>query len=293
MTSLPVSIVIPTYGRDEVLVDTLHALLALQAPAAELIVVDQTLQHAPGPEQALQALEQSGRVRRILQREPSIPQAMNKGLLAARQSRVLFLDDDIVPGAQLVAGHWEAHQAWPDALVAGKVLQPWHEGRSFAPGAPFHFACDEPQWIAEFMGGNFSVPREAAVQAGGFDENFVRVAYRFEAEFAHRWLRRGGRIRYEPGAVIHHLKVQAGGTRSYGDHRSTWRPDHAVGAYYFALRTRTWREFVSRPWQSVATRYHLRRPWRVPATLVAELRAMAWAWRLHRAGPACLQGSPE
>ena len=35
-------------------------------------------------------------------------------------------------------------------------------------------------WINDFMGGNFSVRREIALKLGGFDEQFVSVAYNFE-----------------------------------------------------------------------------------------------------------------
>jgi hypothetical protein len=79
--------------------------------------------------------------------------------------------------------------------------------------------------------------------------------------------------------------VAAGGTRTFGDHLVTWRPDHSVGAYYWALRTRHPREFFLRPARSVATRFHLRQPWRIPATLAAELGGMLWAVRLHVRGP--------
>jgi GT2 family glycosyltransferase len=135
------------------------------------------------------------------------------------------------------------------------------------------------------MGGNFSVARRSAIDAGGFDENFVRVAYRFEAEFAHRWRALGRRIWFEPSACIHHLKAGSGGTRSFGEHLTSWRPDHAVGAYYYSLRTRAWREFTARPLRAVTTRYHLAHPWRIPGTLLAEFGGMAWALRLFLRGP--------
>jgi hypothetical protein len=143
------------------------------------------------------------------------------------------------------------------------------------------------------MGGNFSVPAAEALALGGFDENFVRVAYRFEAEFAHRWRQGGRRIFFEPRALIHHLKAGDGGTRSFGDHLTTWRADHAVGAYYWALRTRHWREFLARPLRSVLTRYHARRPWRIPATVVAELGGMLWALCLHASGPRHAASAPN
>jgi GT2 family glycosyltransferase len=140
------------------------------------------------------------------------------------------------------------------------------------------------------MGGNFSVPRSTALALGGFDENFMRVAYRFEAEFAHRWRQAGGRIWFEPAACLHHLKDGSGGTRSYGSHLTTWRPDHAVGAYYFSLRSRQWGELLSRPWRAVATRHHLRHPWHIIGTWLAEAQGLWWAWRLWRSGPKLIDG---
>lgn len=287
--ALPVTIAIPTYGREGVLLQTIEDLLALPEPAAEVLVLDQTGRHEQKTEAALAGWHARGLVRWLRLPVPSIPQAMNRGLLEARQPVVLFLDDDIHPDPGLVREHHHAHRRWPEALVAGKVLQPWDEGKSYPHDIPFHFASDQPRWITQFMGGNFSIPRELAIRLGGFDENFVRVAYRFEAEFAHRVIASGRRIRYEPAASLHHLKVASGGTRTFGEHLTTWRPDHAVGAYYFGLRCRAWREFLGRPWRSVATKYHLRHPWRTVPTFVAELRGMAWALALHAKGPRLIQ----
>jgi len=51
-----------------------------------------------------------------------------------------------------------------------------------------------------------------ALDLGGFDENFVRVAYRYEAELAYRWRQAGLSIRYISEALIDHLQAQRGGT---------------------------------------------------------------------------------
>ncbi|MGD9583404.1 MAG: glycosyltransferase family 2 protein [Lysobacterales bacterium] len=283
------SIVIPSYRREQVLIDTIEYLLGLPSPADEIVLVDQTEQHQPATAQRLADWHSSGAIRWILQQPPSIPAAMNRGLVEARGEIVLFLDDDVRPDADLVAAHRRTHAAYPDALIAGRVIQPWDEGVDFSGLEGFCFAGLRGFWISEFMGGNFSLQRERALALGGFDQNFVRVAYRFEAEFAHRYIAGGGRIRFEPAASLHHLHVSAGGTRSFGEHLTTLRPDHAVGAYYFALRTKSagacLADFLERPLRAIATRHHLRRPWWIPATLVAELRGMVWAWRLHRAGP--------
>ena len=64
------------------------------------------------------------------------------------------------------------------------------------------------------MGGNFSVRRDIALRLGGFDEQFVRVAYNFEAEFAHR-LRR---------ARLPDL-LRAGGFNSSFASQQWWHPN--------------------------------------------------------------------
>lgn len=286
---LPVSICIPTYRREGVLLNTLDYLLAMETGPAEIMVLDQTEEHEPATDKRLHELHDAGQIRWLHLAAPSIPQAMNRGLLEARQDIVLFLDDDIRPEGGLVAAHHAAHQQNVDVLVAGRVIQPWEEGRDFSADQTFHFAGMKPFWIEEFMGGNFSVGRDTALALGGFDENFVRVAYRFEAEFAHRFRASGRRIWFEPDACLHHLKDCGGGTRTYGEHLTTCKPDHAVGAYYYALRTRShgrWLiDFLIRPMRAVTTRYHLRHPWGIPVTLLGEVRGMLWALRLFLNGP--------
>jgi GT2 family glycosyltransferase len=202
---------------------------------------------------------------------------------------VLFIDDDIVPEPGFLQRHLRAMERTGAALVAGRVVQPWHEGKDFSEQEGFHFASLQAGWIGEFMGGNFAVRREIALRLGGFDEQFVGVAYNFEAEFANRLRQAGHRIFYEPAACVHHLKVSRGGTRAFGDHLRSFRPNHAVGAYYFILRTWSgWQSlvrFLDRPLRAIATRHHLRKPWWIPAALVAELSGMAWALVLAAQGP--------
>lgn len=286
---VPITVAIPSYRREKVLIETLQYVLALQPQPAEILVLDQTEQHEKFTTERLQALADAGSIRWVRLAEPSIPKAMNQGLLLALQALVLFLDDDIRPEPGLLAAHVAAHLRQPNVLVAGRVIQPWQEGIDFSADPLFHFAGLQPAWIKEFMGGNFSIRRESALALGGFDENFVRVAYRFEAEFAHRFIASGQRIWFEPTACLHHLKDVGGGTRTYGDHLTTWRPDHAVGAYYFSLRTGAWADLLRRPIGAVATRHHLRHPWQIPRTLLAELRGIAWAWQLFRRGPCYAQ----
>lgn len=42
---LPLSVVVPTYGRDKVLTDTVAQLIAQEPSAAEILIIDQTPSH--------------------------------------------------------------------------------------------------------------------------------------------------------------------------------------------------------------------------------------------------------
>ncbi|MBK1645074.1 hypothetical protein CKO25_10500 [Thiocapsa imhoffii] len=286
------SVLIPTYRREAVLLESLRQLQALSPAPSEIVVVDQTDRHTEYAQQQLQRLHAQGRIRWIRLMQPSIPGAMNTGLLAARSEIVLFLDDDIRPGDDLVGAHLRAQAVHP-GLIAGQVLQPGECSSPLAPNERFRFNSTASAWVNEFMGGNFSVSRDMALALGGFDENFVGAAYRFEAEFAHRFTARYGAIRYEPAALIHHLQVSSGGTRAHGHHLRTIKPGHSVGAYYFWLRVRPpgwWWRLLARPLRAVRTRHHLQQPWWIPLTLLAELRGMRQALGLVRQGPRLLAG---
>ena len=102
---LSLAVVIPTYRREQVLVETVKAVLALEQPADEVLVIDETEEHESGTLQFLKQAEASGRLRWRRHRRPGQVSKLNRGLLEARSDIVLFLDDDVVPGPELVAAH--------------------------------------------------------------------------------------------------------------------------------------------------------------------------------------------
>ena len=80
----PISVVIPTYQREQVLLDTVAHLLRLKPAPAEIVIVDQTRAHESATDQALRLLEQTGKICRLQLSEPSITHAMNVGLQQAK-----------------------------------------------------------------------------------------------------------------------------------------------------------------------------------------------------------------
>jgi GT2 family glycosyltransferase len=291
---MSITIAIPTYNRGPILVETIERLLQLTPRADEIVIVDQTRSYPPEIESKLAAWSGVNEIRWIRLPEPSIPHAMNEALRRASSPLVLFLDDDIIPSPQLVREHEAAHAQRPWAVV-GMVLQPGETAEHFDEirlhrGAPrdieFRFNHDMACDVENVMAGNLSVDREKTLAIGGFDENFTGAAYRFETDFARRIVAAGGRIRYEPRAAIHHLQVPTGGARAHGDHRRTTAGTHSAGDYYFALwHVRPFAPYAIRRFvHNVATRWHLRHPWFIPAKIIAEVRGYALARKLYRRG---------
>jgi GT2 family glycosyltransferase len=283
-----ISVIIPTYKREQVLLDTIEHLLRLAIRPPEIILIDQTTSHDHATSNLLAKLTEQGNIRWIRLANPSIPHAMNVGLKEAINEIVLFLDDDIIPDKKLIEAHLHAHQEG-HTIVAGQVLQPGEEPSSDEFPGLFMFRCNERMHIRELMAGNFSIRRNLALSLGGFDENFIHVAYRFETEFAERALAAGESIFFEPAASIRHLKARSGGTRSYGEHLRTIKPSHCVGEYYYLMRSkgvgRRLLRMAARPLRAVRTKHHLRNPWWIPLTLASELLGFLWAGILFLRGP--------
>lgn len=282
------TVAIPTYERGAVLCDTLAYLLQLQVRPFEILVVDQTQKHPP--EVAARIASFAHDIRLVRMNAPSIPKAMNLALREARNRHVLFLDDDVIPSPELISAHASALRQEGVWAVVGQVLQPGEEPAHFdeetlrhgdVRDLEFRFSHDSPCDVQNVMAGNLSVDRERILAIGGFDEQYVAVAYRFETDLALRIIAAGGRIRYEPSASIRHLKVAGGGVRMWGDHRTSPSPAHSMGDYYFARRhvSAFWPYVLRRLRKNVLTRFHMRRPWTIPGKLIGEMRGLIAALR--------------
>ena len=291
---LPISIVVPTFGREAVLLDTIAMLLNQSYCAAEILIVDQTPIHEPETSQQLSTWHENGEIKWIRRSEPSIPKAMNDGLRQATQPVVLFLDDDITASDQLVAEHANAHMNAPKIQAfVGQVLQPGETPQTVSyqgvrtglwADLEFPFYSNQPTAISNVMAGNLSVKRTFALEIGGFDENFTGVAYRFETEFARRLISNGGQIEFLPDASINHLRAVRGGTRSSGSHLTSADPKYGTGDYYFAFLCgcglESYRYSFYRLYREVRTRFHLTHPWWIPVKLLGEMRAFVAGRRM-------------
>ena len=221
MLSQPdITVAVPTYRREAVLVDAIHALLEQSHQNLELLVVDQSDKHLPETEKALAAITDS-RFRYVRAAPPSLPAARNFCLGHALAPIVLFLDDDIVPSKDLVKYHLRAFDEHPDvSAVGGRVMQDGFpvkkEVLRFDDYAISHgvFTATEPAYTNAFPGGNHSLKVADALSVGGYDTRYYFNAFREESDMSLKMIRAGMKIYYEPRAELLHLASHEGGTRA-------------------------------------------------------------------------------
>ncbi len=280
-----ISVVLPTFKRERLLVDTIEALLSLIKEGDEILVIDQTPAHDPETEAALTDWAKRHEIRWFRKTRPNQGQAMNAAARLATCEILLFLDDDILPSSTLLKAHRAAHAKDPTVpAVCGQVLQPWNEYpvpevRNFELG--FDSAYSKSAEIISLMAGNFSMRRLRFIELGGMDENYQGSNYRNDAELAYRIVERSKRrITFVPEGAVRHL-LALGGNRAFGA-KDTWgNIGGSIGDYYFALRrltlaATTWhclRRLVKEP----VNRYTVRRPWLIPWLYLREIVAFARA----------------
>jgi len=300
MSDTSISVVLPTYNRGSLLLDTLAMLIEQSESAQEILVMDQT-EYSEGNQTRimLEKLDQEGLIAWHRLSTPSIPRAMNSGLSLARSRWVLFLDDDIKIDKTFMSNLKAVLTEGSSLAYVGQVVQPWqtpNQEREFLDNyeglkkhLDFKFNSDKEARIENCMAGNLCLNREAAKAAGGFDENFRGAAYRFETEFSKRFCAfHSTLIAYSPSFLINHLHAKKGGTRTHENFLTSSSPVHSEGDYYYALvRGRGWERVMycaSRLFGSTVARFYLFKPWYLPFRLLGEIRGLLSALKAKRSG---------
>lgn len=215
-----ICVAIPTYMREQVLLDTINDVLSQSHKNLELVVVDQSPSHNESTAIALTKISDP-RFRYFKAAPPSLPAARNFTLKVARAPIVLFLDDDVQLDPDIVKYHLAAFKKDPSiSAVGGRVLQKGFPIKKdvlrFDEHAISHgvFTATKPAYTNAFPGGNHSLKVTDALKVGGFDTRYYWNAFREESDMSLKMVRNGMKIYYEPKAMLLHLAAPSGGTRT-------------------------------------------------------------------------------
>ncbi len=201
MTTILVSVVIPTCRRNDLLRRCLNAVLAqsLPAPCFEVIVIDDGGDGSAC--ELVQAMAQAlpeGPVLRCAstQHRRGPAAARNLGWHMAVGEVIAFTDDDTIPSPDWLLGGLGALRPGL-AAVSGRVVVPTR-----GPLTDFERMTKGLEH-GEFVTANAFVRRSTLFHLGGFDERFRR-AWREDSDLQFRILAAGGRIGRAEGAVVKH-----------------------------------------------------------------------------------------
>ena len=239
----PVSIVIPTRDRPELLRRTVQSVLDGDSLPAEIVVVDQS----SGPRVALPAGE-SVEIRRLELSSRGLSRARNAGVAAATHDVIVMIDDDVRVQPDWLRRLVDALLAAPaGTVVTGTVAAPTTTD-GFVPSTtsrtePETFFGRQP---GDFLfGGNMAMRRAVFEQVGPFDERLGAGALFASAEdndWGYRLLEAGCEIAFVPEAVVVHY-----GTREGRDLLTLdWAYGRGQGAFYAKHMSLTDRHMLGR-----------------------------------------------
>jgi len=236
------TVIIPTYRRAEIALETLKALEAQNAPGFNVIVVDQS-------ETIIDAIRDYESAifdyRYIHITTPGLPNARNVGIEHTSTEFAIFLDDDCIPEPDLVVSYDTIFRDLdPEfALVAGRVIEKgsniFREGKGLVGGYVTRYGKTLKNFDTDSMGecewapgGNFGLRTQAYRQVGGFDVNFIGTAVMEDSDFGYALRRLGYRVLYDPRPVMVHLRIPTGGLRQTNPARAMeYRAHNSV--YFF------------------------------------------------------------
>jgi GT2 family glycosyltransferase len=204
------TVIICTYRRDKVLVETVDQILAQIGGLAEIVIVDQQAQHDSATRKYLKKKFDEGLIRYFDLKTAGLTHARNFGAAQACGALLLFCDDDVVLCPNWIREHIAMYEDQQVSAVAGQVLNVGQCARD-APGS---FDHNRPiATYAALYGANFSIRKSVYESIGGSDENLGVHAYTEDCILAHRLLEGAHRISYCPSASVVHLMSPAGGCR--------------------------------------------------------------------------------
>ena len=197
---LPITLVVPTIGRTELLRACLGSVAAGTALPAEVVLVDQS---GGDDAAALVADLPALRIRRVATGERNIAIAYNVGIRAAREAIVAVTHDDCTVAADWLEIGMRTVAPRLDLLATGRVMP---DG-----DADLVPSCKTSEEAQEYQGepevsllfpANMVFHRAELMAIGGFDEAFARAAE--DGDLCFRWLRSGRSLRYEPAMTVWH-----------------------------------------------------------------------------------------
>jgi glycosyltransferase involved in cell wall biosynthesis len=224
---MDISVIVCTYNRSFFLPDCFTHLACQEGTANiawEVVVVDNNSTDDTQVVLARLAAAHPGvPLRWVLETEQGLSAARNRGIIVTDSPYLVFIDDDILVAPGWLAAVYRAFVDNDADAVGGRIhlspsvaLPTWIKSDMWGFLGHRDFG-DAPFWMDgrnRFpFGGNMAFHRRALAAVGPFDVRYGRKGEGFKAselfkgeetDYFQRLTARGGRIYYEPAALVYH-----------------------------------------------------------------------------------------
>ncbi|MGB5596881.1 MAG: hormogonium polysaccharide biosynthesis glycosyltransferase HpsN [Crocosphaera sp.] len=260
-----ISLIIPSYRREQILKDTLEDVLKQDYPNLEIIVVDQTPTHDPAIQTYLENLAKTHKIKWFRINWASLPGARNYGVRRSQGEIIVFIDDDVQLPSNYLYTHAAVYQKNSEiGAVAGRVLDRMKLSDSekasntevpytieflppeaMDPGIAWYHIdlvhTTKPQEVISARGCNMSFRQEIFTKYNiWFDERFRGNAVREESDFCLRLRKTGYKIWYDPDAYLVHLGEETGGCHDLSTRSFSYQMTFYHNHFLMALKNLTW-----------------------------------------------------
>jgi len=240
---MSISIIIPTYSRNDVLCKTLTNIIQYEHQFDELIIVDQTKDHESDTKLFLEIFKKNKKVKYIYTDYPNLPNARNVGINNSLGDIIIFFDDDVEINENTIPSHITSFSEPEIGCVTGKVtIINTNKNQNIAIGSGNYFkkiiksflflflrnkasyvgrigilsdfSCNRILPADTCIGCNMSFKRDILIKCGLFDSNYTGNAVREDTDISLRIRKNNFKILYNPSASIIHYMDNTGGTRT-------------------------------------------------------------------------------
>ena len=220
LTTLPASVVVPTYRRPEYVSDAVRSIRAQEFPSEgyEILLVDNDPDRGGAP-----VVEESGQsgacaIRCVHELRNGLHNARHRGAREARGEILVYVDDDVIVHPGWLAAMLEPFADPAVACVGGKVVPKWEaQAPDWVSQLPewylslVDFGDKTRELTTEFVSGcNMAVRRDVVYELGGFhpdsfgDPRLIWLRGDGEAGLLRKIRAAGYKVIYEPRAWLYH-----------------------------------------------------------------------------------------
>jgi glycosyltransferase involved in cell wall biosynthesis len=186
-----VSVLIPSFNRHELLIDTLKGILIQDYKPKEIIVYDQSIDHPPHVQNFLARV--SPKINYYKDAPRGLVFAYRRCVELSQGDICFFVDDDVlIDDPDLVTRHVKNYANRLIGAVSGQIMHEGQtaprpiDGRLYGPHGWRFTRFDISQRLEELpslSGANMSFRRSVYDRLGGFDQNYEGNGFRFERQW--------------------------------------------------------------------------------------------------------------